>query len=260
MKAKIITGGMLLLTVIALSCKKEKTWVYEGAPVIEFSNPPSNAYTKTIYTANVPVLDSAIIQLIGPHVATETKIGWDTVNTTATIPAQIELVTAYGTASIPAKSSQGKVAFNLTPAAAGKKLGLILKDGDVKASVNAKTMTFTVTAAPIDWSVLAATTKPVAGGKNDTIVVRITAAAARFGKELSFDYTVKPTSTAVEGVDYTFITPKGKTVFAAGAGTGIVVVKFNPVAAAKKLELLLSTVPGISVAAARNTYVHTVNP
>ncbi|WP_123847584.1 hypothetical protein [Chitinophaga lutea] len=263
MKSKIITGGVMVLLTMAFGCKKED-YTYKGPSVIEFSNPPGNVNTRTIYTANAPVVDSALIQLIGAQVSTETKIGWDTTTTTAVLPTDVQPVGTYGQASIPANSSHGKIAFTLQPTAAGKKLVLVLKDGDVKASVNAKTMTFNVTAVPVDWfltgTTLTKTVKPTATTGNDTIRVRITAAAARFKQAVTFDYTIKAGSTAVEGTDFTFVTPKGKATIPAGGGDAVVVVKFNPVTASKKLDLLLSSAPGISVPAARNTFSFTVNP
>lgn len=261
MKSRIIIVGVVLLAAAAFSCNKDKMFVYEGAPLIEFGNPPSNSYTRTVYAANVPVADSQLIQLIGRQVSTETKIGWDTLNSTAILPTDVEAIGAYGQASIPANASQGKVAFTLKPTAAGKKLNLVLKDGDVKASVNGKNMTLNVTATPIDWKdPLTKTVKPTATTGNDTMRVRITAAAARFKQDLVFDYTVKATSTVVEGTDFTFVTPKGKVTIPAGQGEGIVVVKFNPVAATRKLDLLLSPATGISVSVSRNTVSFTVNP
>lgn len=253
---------MVLLT-MAFGCEKED-YTYKGEALIEFSNPPGNVNTRTTYTANVPVEDSALIQLIGRQVATETKIGWDTTTTTATIPADVQPVGTYGQASIPANASHGKIAFTLQPTAAGKKLVLVLKDGDVKASVNGKTMTLNLAAVPIDWfltgTVLTKTVKPTATSGNDTIRVRITAAAARFKQNLTFDYSIKAGSTAVEGTDFTFVTPKGKATVAAGSGEALVVVKFNPVAASKKLDLLLTPATGVSIPAARNTFSFVVNP
>lgn len=263
MKRLQYTGGLMAMMLCFGACKKDNAFIYDGPALAEFSNPPSNVNTRTVYTANVPVRDSGLLQLISPQVATETKMRWDTagMNNTALAPDHVEFEGAYGQLSIPPYSSHRRFYFSVKPTAAGKSFAMELKGGDARPSENTKKMTFNFVAAGVDFSLTSKTISP-ASVRDDTIRIGFTQSAARFGQPLTLRYKVNDSSAtqptqAVEGVDYEFVTPKGLVEVEPKAASGIVVIRWKVPASTKKLWLSLLPQQGLNVHT--RTFVYTVN-
>ncbi|WP_109695899.1 hypothetical protein [Chitinophaga deserti] len=263
MKRLQYTGGILAIMLCFTACKKDNEFIYSGPALAEFSNPPSNVNTKTIYTANVAVRDSGLLQLISAQVSGETKMTWDTtgLKNTAKAPDHIEFENAFGQLSIPPNSSHHRFYFSVKPAAAGKSFSMELNGGDAKPNENTKKMTFNFTAAGMDFNPTSRTFRPAVEA-NDTIRIAITQAAARFPVALTVKYKVNDSTAtqpnqAVEGVDYEFITPKGEVQIAPKAGSGYFVIRWKPTATIKRIWLSLVPATGLNMNS--RTFVYTVN-
>jgi hypothetical protein len=257
----IIAAGLLSCASF-ISCTKDNTkTTYSGPDLIEFY-----PLTKTVYTSTVETMDSAVVQLVSAQASTNRNFTYAAdATSTAAAPADYEFT---GTSAIPAGSSFGAVYFKVKPSASGKNVKVTLTGGDnLSVAQNYKTATVNFTATPVIFvgtgTTTSAVTKsvtPPAAGINDTVRVRLNNAAARFGVATPITYTVNASSTAVEGVDYTFVTPKGTATVPAGSADGLIVINAMKPLTQKKLILDITTTTGISLATATRKLEWTINP
>lgn len=251
----LIIAASVITCMSMVSCTKDNTkTTYSGPALIEFY-----PLTKTVYTSTVENTDSAVVQLVSAQTSANRNFTYmaDT-SSTAKSPADYEFT---GQSMIPANSSFGAVYFKTKPATASKTLKIVLTGGDnLNASSNFKTATITISPTPVIFTPNTRTITPPVAGMNDTARVRLNVAAARFATPTPITYTVNPSSTAVEGVDYTFVSPKGVATVPPGASDALVVIRFNKVASQKKLTLDIATQPGISLTTATRTITWTINP
>lgn len=250
----IITG--LASCVALVSCTKDNTkTLYNGPALIEFY-----PLTKTVYSApGITNLDSVVVQLVSEQTASNRNITYTAdASSTAATPTDYEFT---GQSMIPASSSFGAVYFNIKPVSANKTLKVTLTGGDnLTASKNYGTATVTITPTPVIFTPNTKTIQPPVAGLLDTVRVRLNATAARFKQNVTIPYTVNASSTAVEGTDYTFVSPKGSATVPAGQSDALVIIQFNKVAAQKKLTLDITQVAGVSTVAATKTITYTINP
>ncbi len=168
-----------------------------------------------------------------------------------------------GETSIPASNSFAFIRYNLLPVTASKKLVFTLSGGDnVKVSENYKTHTLTITPTPV---IFTPNTKTITFNGSttairDTVRIRLNVAAARFNQAVPLSYTVRNTSTAVEGTDYAFVSTKGVSNVPAKSADALVILDINPAAAGKSLILDVTSVPGISLVTASRIITYTINP
>ncbi|NID11144.1 hypothetical protein [Fibrivirga algicola] len=157
---------LLLFIGLALSltgCFESPSWIYEGAPVVEFKNPragfatqPTNNVANTIRARTVRQgvgRDSILVQLVGPQRSTPTTVGYTIAATsTAVEGVNYSIVGTKGSVVIPANSSSTYIVTQFlagipaaAPATQTVSLAMTLTGSDgTLPSENYKTFTFTI--------------------------------------------------------------------------------------------------------------------
>ena len=259
MKKLLISAIAFGALTAVVSCEKEKIVTYDGPDAVEFY-----PVSKTVYTPTFAYPDSAKIQFVAKQRTSDAKVTYavDTA-TTAVAATDYQITGTAGETAVPANNSFAYIKYNLLPVTASKKLVFTLTGGDnIKASENYKKYTLTISPTPV---IFTPNTKAItfAGGTSvirDTVRIRLNNAAARFNQPVTLNYTVKTGTTAVEGVDYAFVSTKGVSTVPANSADALVILDINPVAAQKTLILDVTSVAGISLAGTTRIVTYTIKP